>query len=239
MNVAIIVAAGRGERAGGERAKQFQALAGVPVVVHTLRRFELSTTIAACVVVVPATETDSILALAEQFKLRKVTRAVAGGATRTESVALGLEALHAEPPEIVAVHDGVRPFVTAAEIDRTVRTAAADGAAVLVAPVVDTIKEVDGPRVVRTLPRERLWRALTPQCFRHDLLRRAYEHARAHRLDATDCSALVEQLGVPVTAVAGDPRNIKLTRPADFALAEVLLREFEQESKVQSPKSNV
>jgi 2-C-methyl-D-erythritol 4-phosphate cytidylyltransferase len=229
MNVAIIVAAGQGTRVGGERAKQFQVLAGVPVVVHTLRRFEQSTTIAACIVVVPAAETDNFLAIAEQFKLRKVTRAVAGGATRTESVALGLEALPAAPAEIVAVHDGVRPFVTAVEIDRTVRAAATDGAAVLVAPVVDTIKEMDGTRIARTLPRARLCRALTPQCFRYDLLCRAYEHARAHKLDATDCSALVEQLGVPVTAIAGDPRNIKLTRPADFALAEILARDFEEQ----------
>ncbi|HYY41168.1 MAG TPA: 2-C-methyl-D-erythritol 4-phosphate cytidylyltransferase [Pyrinomonadaceae bacterium] len=228
MNSAIIVAAGQGTRAGGARAKQFQTLAGVPVIIHTLRRFEQSATIAACIVVVPATETDNFLTIAAQFKLRKVARVVAGGATRTESVARGLAALAAEPGAVVAVHDGVRPFVTAAEIDRTVRAAAADGAAVLVAPVVDTIKEVAGARIARTLPRAELRRALTPQCFRFDLLRRACEHAQAHQLDATDCSALVEQLGVPVTTVAGDPRNIKLTRPEDFALAEILLQEFER-----------
>ncbi|HEX8180364.1 MAG TPA: 2-C-methyl-D-erythritol 4-phosphate cytidylyltransferase [Pyrinomonadaceae bacterium] len=227
MNSAIIVAAGQGTRAGGARAKQFQTLAGVPVIIHTLRRFEQSATIAACIVVVPATETDNFLTIAAQFKLRKVARVVAGGATRTESVARGLAAVAAAPRTVVAVHDGVRPFVTAAEIDRTVRAATADGAAVLVAPVVDTIKEVTGERIARTLPRAELRRALTPQCFHFDLLRRACEHAQAHKLDATDCSALVEQLGVPITTVAGDPRNIKLTRPEDFALAEILLQEFE------------
>ncbi len=124
----------------------------------------------------------------------------------------------------------MRPFVTAAEIDQTVRAAKTNGAAVLVAPVVDTIKEMhdDGQFITRTLPRAQLRRALTPQCFAYDVLRRAHEYARTHQLDTTDCSALVEQLGVAVVAIEGDPRNIKLTRPADFALAEILAREFEQ-----------
>ena len=106
------------------------------------------------------------------------------------------------------------------------RAADASGAAVLVAPVVDTIKEIHGEQITRTLPREQMRRALTPQCFHYDLLCRAYERARAHKLEATDCSALVEQLGVCITAVAGDPRNIKLTRPEDLALAEIMIREF-------------
>src|SRR5206468_7151506 len=117
MHFAIIVAAGQGTRMGGD-AKQFRELAGVPVVVHTLRRFEQCATVNACVVVVPANEADNFLSIAEQYQLRKVTRAVAGGATRTESVARGLDAIQAAADEIVAVHDGVRPFVTAAEIDR-------------------------------------------------------------------------------------------------------------------------
>jgi 2-C-methyl-D-erythritol 4-phosphate cytidylyltransferase len=228
MNVAIVVAAGQGTRAGGARAKQFRELAGVPVIVHTLRRFAESATIEHCIVVVPPTEIDSFLAIAEQFRLRQVAQAVAGGATRTESVARGLAAVPARVTEIVAVHDGVRPFVTATEIDRTVAAAAKTGAAVLVAPVVDTIKEVTGGHITRTLKRATLYRALTPQCFRYDLLKRAYEHARNNELEATDDSALVEQLGVAVTAVEGDARNIKLTRPADFALAEILAREFEK-----------
>src|SRR5947207_9050327 len=115
MHFAIIVAAGQGTRMGGGDAKQFRELCGVPVVVHTLRRFEQCATISACVVVVPATAAANFLLIAEQYQLRKVTRAVTGGATRTESVARGLEALPARA-EIVAVHDGVRPFVTAAEI---------------------------------------------------------------------------------------------------------------------------
>ncbi len=226
MNVAIIVAAGQGTRMGGERAKQFLELAGAPVIIHTLRRFEQCATIAACVVVLPAAETHSFQTSIAEYKLRKLIQVVAGGATRTESVARGLAALADKKIIIVAVHDGVRPFVTADEIDRTVRAAERDGAALLVAPVVDTIKEVNAEQVTRTLARASLRRALTPQCFRYDLLRRAYEYARTNNLDTTDCSALVEQLGVAVTAIEGDPRNIKLTRREDFALAEILIKEF-------------
>jgi 2-C-methyl-D-erythritol 4-phosphate cytidylyltransferase len=226
MNVAIIVAAGRGTRAAadatGATPKQFRELAGVPVLVHTLRRFDEAEEIAETVAVVPASEVDHTLALARAHGIGKLARAVAGGATRTESVWRGLQTLD-PATEIVAVHDGVRPFVTAAEIDATVRAAAVTGAAVLVAPATDTVKEVEGARITRTLPREQLRRALTPQCFRLDVLRRACEQAVAARLDATDCSALVERLGVEVRAVEGDPRNIKLTRPEDFALAEILL----------------
>lgn len=229
MNVAIIVAAGQGTRAAaGVTAaprKQFRELAGLPVLVHTLRRFEESREVGGTIAVVPASEVDHTLALARTHGIGKLTRAVAGGASRTESVWLGLQTVDPSA-EIVAVHDGVRPFVMAAEIDATVRAAASAGAAVLVAPVTDTVKEIEGGRIKRSLAREQLRRALTPQCFRLDVLRRAYEHAVSARLEATDCSALVERLGVEVRAVEGGSLNIKLTRPEDFALAEILLQEF-------------
>jgi len=225
MNVAIIVAAGRGARAGGGQAKQFRALAGVPLIVHTLRRFEQSTTIGEIVVVTPAAETANFLKLTGQYHLAKLTRVVAGGATRTESVWQGLKAVRAATAGIIAVHDGVRPFVTPEEIDRTVRAAEDAGAAVLAAPVIDTIKVIEGEKIIDTLVREKLRRALTPQCFRYELLRRAYEHARARNIEATDDSALVELLGAQVAVVEGDARNIKITRPEDFTLAEIWLKE--------------
>ena len=230
MNVAIIVAAGHGTRAaaGGDvtTRKQYRELAGVPVLVHTLRRFDEAAGIDQTVAVVPESEIDNTLALAREHGIGKLARAVAGGASRTESVWRGLQAVDPSA-EVVAVHDGVRPFVAAAEIDATVRAAASTGAAVLVTPVTDTVKGVEGGRITGTFPRERLWRALTPQCFRQELLRRAYAEAVSAGLEATDDSALVERLGVAVLAVEGDPRNIKLTRPEDFALAEILLKEFQ------------
>ncbi|HVG30035.1 MAG TPA: 2-C-methyl-D-erythritol 4-phosphate cytidylyltransferase [Pyrinomonadaceae bacterium] len=223
MNVAIIVAAGRGERAGVGRAKQFRDLAGAPVLVHTLRRFDECETVAQTVAVVPAEEIGQFEAAARAHGLRKLTRVVAGGATRTQSVRRGLDAVAANA-SIVAVHDGVRPLVRPAEIDSVVRAAEESGAAILVAPVVDTIKEVIEGVITQTFARPRLRRALTPQCFRRDLLERACESALALHADATDDSVLVERLGATVVAVEGDARNIKLTRAEDFALAEILLQ---------------
>ncbi len=128
--------------------------------------------------------------------------------------------------EIVAVHDGVRPFVTPAEIDQVVAAARTSGAAILVAPVADTIKEINDGLVVRTLARSRLRRALTPQCFRFDLLKRAYERlaeVEAAGIEVTDDSLLVERLGVEIVAIEGSARNIKITGPEDLAFAEAVL----------------
>jgi 2-C-methyl-D-erythritol 4-phosphate cytidylyltransferase len=228
MNVAIIVAAGRGSRAGGARAKQFREISGIPIIIHTLRRFEQSAAISRVVVVAPAGEGEELLALVESHGLRKVARVVPGGETRGGSVRHGLEALRGWDVRVVAVHDGVRPFVTPEEIDRTVREADACGAAILASPAIDTFKEVACGVVRRTLEREKIWHAQTPQCFHYELLRRAHEQARAEGLDATDDSALVERLGATVAVVEGGAHNIKITTPRDFALAEILLEETER-----------
>ena len=228
MNVAIIAAAGRGTRLGGVRAKQFLELAGKPVIIRTLEKFERCAEIQEVIVVLPAGDAAEFLAQAGRYGLRKLARVVAGGATRAESVRCGLQAVRPATARVVAVHDGVRPFVTPDEIGRTVRAAEETGAAILAAPAVDTIKEVEDGRVARTLERARLRRALTPQCFRYELLRRAYEQEPELVAAATDDSSLVEALGAPVRVVEGDPRNIKITRPEDIALAEILLREFEE-----------
>jgi 2-C-methyl-D-erythritol 4-phosphate cytidylyltransferase len=223
MNFAIIVAAGRGSRAGAGRAKQFREISGIPVIIHTLARFERCETVGESVVVLPADACAEFLALAGEHGLRKVARAVAGGETRAESVLRGLEAIGGREG-VVAVHDGVRPFVTPEEIDRTVREAERFGAAVLAAPASDTIKEAEGGAVVRTLERARLWQAQTPQCFRLELLRRAYAQPGALRPEVTDDSSLVERLGAAVRVVEGGAHNFKLTTPRDFALAEMLLK---------------
>jgi 2-C-methyl-D-erythritol 4-phosphate cytidylyltransferase len=224
MNVAIVVAGGKGKRFGGPRPKQFLALNGIPIIIHTLGKFERSQTIESVIVVLPAEETAGFESLAKQFALDKVTRIVSGGETRAQSVAQGLAAIQAA--EIVAVHDGVRPLVAVEEIDAVVRRAALDGAAVLVADIRDTVKRVKDERIVGTLPRLDLCRALTPQCFRLDILRRAY--ARLSTLESvgvevTDDSFLVEQLGVEIAAVPGSAANIKITNEEDLRLAESLI----------------
>ena len=228
MNVAIIAAAGQGRRmgAGLGRAKQFLELAGVPVIIHTLKRFEQCAEIQEVIVVLPAQDAAGFLAIAGKYGLGKLARVVTGGETRAESVWRGLQAVRAATADIIAVHDGVRPFVTPEEIGLTVRAALESGAAILAAPAVDTIKEVEDGKVARTLERARLYRALTPQCFRYSLLRRAYEQAKDLNAEITDDSALVERTGATVTVVEGHPRNIKITRPEDIALAETILKEY-------------
>jgi 2-C-methyl-D-erythritol 4-phosphate cytidylyltransferase len=137
----------------------------------------------------------------------------------------GLQAIRSATAEIVAVHDGVRPFVTVEEIDNTIAAAQRDGAAILATPVTDTLKLVAGNAVVETLARGNLRQALTPQCFRYDLLRRAYEQVDVADPSLTDESVLVERLGHRVTIVEGSARNIKITTPRDLLLAEALLQE--------------
>jgi 2-C-methyl-D-erythritol 4-phosphate cytidylyltransferase len=225
MNVAIVVAAGKGTRLGGNRPKQFLELDGIPVIIHTLKQFESCQEIDKVIVVLPAEDTQQFLSVARSFGLKKLTQAVAGGATRAQSVQRGLA--RAGDAEVIAVHDGVRPFVTPEEIDRVVTEARLNGAAILVAPVADTIKEIKDGRIVLTLPRAGLRRALTPQCFRTDILKRAYDQLadlEAQGIEVTDESFLVERLGIEVSAVEGSARNIKITRVEDLALGEVLLR---------------
>jgi 2-C-methyl-D-erythritol 4-phosphate cytidylyltransferase len=223
MNIAIIAAAGAGTRMASDRPKQFLLLAGMPVIIHTLKLFEQCESINEVIVVLPAAESAGFLSLAAKFGLRKVARVVPGGVTRADSVKRGLLAIRAATAEIVAVHDGVRPFVTVEEIDATVAAAQADGAAILVAPVTDTMKQVSDGRVVQTLDRAELRRALTPQCFRYELLRDAYVNADVNDPSLTDESALVEKLGHAVSVIEGSARNIKITTAADLAIAEAIL----------------
>ena len=227
MNVAIVVAAGKGTRLGGNQPKQFLELCGVPIVIHTLRQFERCEEINEIIVVVPAESTAAFSSLAEKFAVRKLVRVVPGGATRAQSVRRGLDAI--ANAEIVAVHDGVRPFVSSDEIDSVVVAARATGAAILVAPVADTIKDIENGRVKRTLTRHNLRRALTPQCFSYDLLKRAYDQldeVESAGVEVTDDSLLVERLGAEIVAVEGSSRNIKITEEEDLALAETLLQGF-------------
>ena len=176
------------------------------------------------ILVLPASESAGCLSLAGKYGVRKLARVVPGGVTRADSVKRGLLAIRAATAEIVAVHDGVRPFVTADEISRTVAAAKSDDAAILVAPVTDTIKQIGDEQVVKTLDRGSLRRALTPQCFRYELLRDAYQHADVNDPSLTDESALVEQLGRPVSIVEGSARNIKITTAEDLVIAEAILQ---------------
>jgi 2-C-methyl-D-erythritol 4-phosphate cytidylyltransferase len=224
MNVAIIAAAGQGTRMAGKRPKQFLELAGTPIIFHTLKAFEECDSIQQIIVVMRAEDSAHFLELAQKQNLRKLTKVVPGGATRAESVLRGLQAVREATAEMVTVHDGVRPFVTPDEIERTIAAARPAGAAVLVTTPVDTMKEVSDGAIVRTLDRDHLRNALTPQCFSYKLLRRAYEEADVLDPTLTDESSLVERLGVRIATVEGSSRNIKITREEDLAVAEAIIK---------------
>lgn len=215
---AIIVAAGAGKRFG--EPKQFAYLRAKPVLEWTLERFQAHPEVEAVVLVLPD-EQDL-----KHYRIRyaKILDIVRGGEKRQDSVWQGFRLLlTASAPEVVLVHDGARPLVSPDLISRVIAAAKADGAAVPVLPVEDTVKEVRDGRVAATVDRTFLARAQTPQGFRYDVLKKALDAARRDRFYGTDEAALVERVGLAVTAVAGDPRNIKITTPIDIPIAEALL----------------
>jgi 2-C-methyl-D-erythritol 4-phosphate cytidylyltransferase len=216
---AIIVAAGQGSRIGGV-PKQYRPLAGVPIVLRALRPFTAHREVAHVVLVLPAADAAQPPPFLADLTGRALTL-VAGGAERTDSVAAGLAAL--DPScTIVLVHDAARPFVEAEVIDAVIREARTGAGAVAAVPMSDTVKEVaaDDRRVLRTVPRDRLWRAQTPQGFPRALLAEAHARAGREARSATDDGALVEQLGAVVRVVPDSPRNVKITTADDLAWAE-------------------
>ncbi|MGD9561643.1 MAG: 2-C-methyl-D-erythritol 4-phosphate cytidylyltransferase [Pyrinomonadaceae bacterium] len=219
MNTAIIVAAGSGERFKSEVPKQFLEINGKPVIVHTLERISAAPSIDAVVLVLAADRVAEYEARRGEFP--KLAAVVKGGASRAESVLSGLNAVP-DGCDLVAVHDGARPLVSVADIEAVVAKAVETGAACLVAAVTDTIKSVRGGEIAATLDRDKLRRALTPQAFRIEILKRAFETPEVND-SATDESYLVEKLGHPVAFVEGSPRNIKITGPDDLIYAKALL----------------
>ncbi|HSQ79143.1 MAG TPA: 2-C-methyl-D-erythritol 4-phosphate cytidylyltransferase [Candidatus Bathyarchaeia archaeon] len=214
---AIIVAAGAGTRFG--EMKQFAYLRAKPVLEWTLERFQAHPEVGTIVLVLPD-EQDL-----KHYRMRydKIVDLVRGGEKRQDSVWQGFRLLAAAAPEVVLVHDGARPLVPADLISRVIAAARTGGAAVPVMPVEDTIKEVREGAIAGTVDRSRLFRAQTPQGFRYDVLKKAMDAARKDRFTGTDEASLVERLGLPVAAVPGDARNIKITTPVDIPIAEALL----------------
>jgi 2-C-methyl-D-erythritol 4-phosphate cytidylyltransferase len=221
--VAVIASAGMGLRLGG-RKKNYLEIAGRPVLAHTLSAFEKSPLVGGVVVVVPASDIDYCeTRIVKRFGFKKVLKVIPGGKERQDSVACALDVLGSEW-EVVVVHDGARPLVTPEIIDKTIRAAYRSGAAVTAVELKDTVKEVTGGKVKRTIPRDRLRAVQTPQGFRLDLLKEAYKRAAEQGLMATDDSSLVEGLGEKVKVIEGSYENIKITTEEDVELAEVFLR---------------
>ncbi len=218
MNTAIIVAAGSGSRFGGDIPKQFLELCGKQVIQHSITAFDRCRLIDEIILVVAPDRLDSSAVYLDLFS--KLKSVIAGGETRAESVLEGLRRTKREG--IIAVHDGARPLISDDEISKTVKAAERDGAACLVMPVTDTIKSTEDGVIIGTVERGPLRRAATPQCFRYEILARAFETEGFEH--ATDECSLVEKLGTRITAVEGSIRNIKITSRDDLKLARALLQ---------------
>lgn len=219
MNSAIIVAAGTGKRFGTDVPKQFFPLAGKPMILHVLEKFESCDSIDRIILVLP----ENYLGFLASINYRPIKRVscTAGGKIRAESVFNGFKMLDSQS-EIVVVHDGARPFVSVDEIAKVISVARERGAACLVAPINDTIKEVANDKILRTVDRRSLRRALTPQAFKFDILLKAFEMVPLDE-SITDESYLVELAGFEVSTVEGSQSNIKITTSDDLKLAELLI----------------
>jgi 2-C-methyl-D-erythritol 4-phosphate cytidylyltransferase len=211
--VALIVAAGSGERLGAPRPKAFVTLAGKPMVQWSIDALRAVPSVERIVVALPDGETAP-----------EGTIGVPGGAVRSASVRAALAA--AGPGDPVIVHDAARPLVTPAAVEGTLAALAGADAAIAAAPVADTIKEADADGSVRaTLDRSRLWAVQTPQTFRRDVLERALDVDDDTLAAATDDAWLVERAGGTVRVVSAPPENLKVTTAADLHRAELLLRD--------------
>ena len=225
MNVAAIIpAAGIGTRMKSSSPKQFIPLGDGSVLIHTLGKFAACSRVLTARVSLRESDMPLFRQELEQRGLSGFAHLVAGGAHRQESVYNAFRTLDSGT-DIVVVHDGVRPFVEPAMIEAVIDAAAEKGSAILALPCVDTVKQVERQQVVATLPREKIVMVQTPQAFRYDILKNAFERARADHYYASDESSLVERLGYPVTVLLGSERNIKITKPADLPLAELFVRQ--------------
>lgn len=216
---AVLAAAGSGERLGADRPKAFVRFGDQPLLAESLARLEASDWIDAIVVVAPPGWEEPAILLAEELGCGKVNACVAGGTTRTQSVRNGVGELPADAV-VALVHDAARPLVTDDVIER-VLGALNEGwdGAIPALPVADTIKRVEGERVVETIDRSELRAVQTPQAFVADILRSAL----GREGDWTDCSAAVEAAGGRVTVVEGDPRLLKVTDAADLERVAAML----------------
>ena len=219
----VIVAGGTGARAGGEELKQFRWVAGKPMLLHSVQRFMARPDVGMVVCVLPQQYAGDPPPWLFQCDVDRLLVSI-GGRTRSESVSNGLDDLPDEAA-IVLVHDAARPLVDDDTIDRVVRSVRDGRSAIAALPVVDTLKDVDeSGRIMRTVPREHLWRAQTPQGFPRQVIVDAHRRAREERIVATDDAALLERLGVPVHVVRGTERALKVTEPEDFARVDALFR---------------
>ncbi len=223
--VAIIPAGGVGRRMGDGIPKQYLPLAGIPIIVHTLKAFQYSPVIDEIFLVVPEGDIPEVRQeIVERYGLSKVGLILPGGKERQDSIHNALQHV-GDDHEIVVVHDGVRPFVSRDLISRAVEAAREFGAVTIGVPVKDTVKEVTAEGwVKKTVVREGLWLTQTPQAFHRSIILDAYEKAGAEGFYGTDDASLVERMGIAVRMIPGDCNNIKVTTPEDLLLGDLVIR---------------
>ncbi len=224
---AIIVAAGQSRRMGGDTSKQFILIDGVPVIVRTLKAFEIAERIREVVIAARQEDIPQMYALIQDYEITKVKQIITGGETRQESVFRAIAQVD-ENADFLAIHDGARPLIRPQEIDLAVSAAVEHGAAALGVPVKDTVKQVDADgKIVDTPERSALWAVQTPQVFSRALYLRAAEQAGEAAAQLTDDCQLIERTGAPVYLVRGAYANLKITTPEDVFAAEGILRATE------------
>ena len=233
--IVIIPAAGLGTRMtsstataqGKTRSMQFVELDGVPILVHTLRRFVQLPAVSEVWIAMRKSESELFTQQLPKYGFGDKIHIVEGGEHRQDSVANALKALQAAEDDIVLVHDAVRPFVTTETVFAVIAAVQKHGAAIAGVPAIDTIKQVErtaeGAVITSTIPREMIVQAQTPQGFRFGVLKQAFDDAAAEGFVGTDEASLLERVGQPVQVVMGSPRNIKITTPGDLELAEFFL----------------
>ena len=223
MVSAIVVAAGKGIRMKGTMRKQYLDLSGRPLLAHSIMTFDSSSLVEEIFLVVPKEDAEycqnKILSLLE---LKKQTNLIHGGAKRQDSVYNGLQAL-GKNTKTVVIHDGVRPFVQPEDLKKCILGSKKYGACILGTPASDTLKSVDKSNIIqKTLPRENIWLAQTPQAFQYDLILKAHETAQREGFVGTDDASLVERMGETVKIIDGGRFNIKITTKEDLAVAEAM-----------------
>ena len=217
------------------RSKQFLELAGVPILVHTLRKFAACPQVDSIWIALRKPEMEGFAHILEATEVDKPVHLVEGGEHRQESVGNVLDTLPAETADLVLIHDAVRPFVSPETILEVIESVQRYGAAIAGVPAIDTIKRVerraDGAVVEATIPREQIVQAQTPQGFRYGLLMPIFNQARIEGFQGTDEASLLERAGHPVHVVMGSARNFKITTPADLQLAEFFLAQEQRRSQ--------
>ncbi|UXM93880.1 bifunctional 2-C-methyl-D-erythritol 4-phosphate cytidylyltransferase/2-C-methyl-D-erythritol 2,4-cyclodiphosphate synthase [Bartonella sp. HY329] len=228
---AIILAAGRGERAGSVGPKQYENLQGEAIICKTVQRFVDCPSVGQIIVVIHKDDLDLAKAALQRFEAR--IKLVVGGATRQISTLAGLEYLSSYSPEFVHIHDAARPFITVQLLDNIHKNLSVESGTIIAIPISDTLKKVDGNNnIIATIKRDGLFSAQTPQTFPFSLIFNAHKKAHQNRQDHfTDDSALAEAFGIPVKVLIGSADNIKITWPEDFGRAQQIFAKQQGKSQ--------